>query len=452
MHWRLPMNKRNFQSLFNLALPLVITGLVSACMGFFETVFLARLSHQAMAAGALVSWLFGVFIVIIIGTLSATKVMIAHYHGANSERKITYVTRDALLLCFLIFIPSAYLFWNMAPLFLFFGQKPSLVTLTEPYLHALAWGLLPAFIVCIFTELLMGISHTRELMLFTFISVLFTLVFSIGFIFGKWYMPALGIAGAGWGVTVSYWLIMFLFIFYFFRSQRYRPYFRNVFKFHKPFYIWELIKIGLPMGMMYFVEIGFFFALTLIAGSIDAASLAANQIALQYMTILTTVIFSIAQAITVRMGYLIGAKDNQSAKEINTAGICLSVIFMSFWAIIYWLYPTLLISIDFDPHRAENQQIVVIAKQLLIVGAVFQLIEAVRISLFGALRALKDTNFTLISSIVSFWGIALPLGYGLATYFHFGVVGLWWGMTAGVCLGTLMLWWRFTAKMVDLKP
>jgi multidrug resistance protein, MATE family len=63
------MYQHDLKPLLKLALPLVLTGLVGACIGFFETVFLAHLSHKAMAAGALVSWLFGVFVVIIFGRI-----------------------------------------------------------------------------------------------------------------------------------------------------------------------------------------------------------------------------------------------------------------------------------------------------------------------------------------------------------------------------------------------
>ena len=59
------MYQHDLKPLLKLALPLVLTGLIGACIGFFETVFLAHLSHKAMAVGALVSWLFGVFVVIV---------------------------------------------------------------------------------------------------------------------------------------------------------------------------------------------------------------------------------------------------------------------------------------------------------------------------------------------------------------------------------------------------
>ncbi|MDP3562272.1 MAG: hypothetical protein Q8R83_08870 [Legionellaceae bacterium] len=66
--------KRDLYPLIRLAFPLVLTGMVGASIGFFQTVFLAHLSHEAMAAGALVSWLFGVFVVIIFGTLSSINI------------------------------------------------------------------------------------------------------------------------------------------------------------------------------------------------------------------------------------------------------------------------------------------------------------------------------------------------------------------------------------------
>lgn len=443
------IGKNDFYPLLKLASPLVITGLVGASIGFFQTVFLAHLSHEAMAAGALVSWLFGVFVVIIYGTLSSINVLISHKHGARDLRGIARVTRDGLLLAVLLTIPAIFLFWNMAPIFLFFGQKQSLALLAEPYLHALTWGLLPTFIVVALTEFVIGLGHGRVVMIFTTLSVILALFFSFSLIFGRFGMPSLGIAGAGWGTTISYWIMVFVLSIYLGTNKSYRVYLKYIFIIDKPSYIWELLKVGLPMGVMYCFEVGFFFALTLLMGSLSPQLLAANQIALQYMGTLMSVIFSLAQAITVRMGHLIGANELSSAKRASYAGLCLSIAFMSVFAVIYWLWPNLLISIDLDVNAPENALIVSYTKQLFVVSAVFQLLEAMRISLFGALRALKDTNFTLISSIISFWGIALPIGYLLASRFNFGGPGLWSGMAIGAGFSMLLLLWRFNSKIKE---
>lgn len=84
---------------------------------------------------------------------------------------------------------------------------------------------------------------------------------------------------------------------------------------------------------------------------------------------------------------------------------------------------------------------------MLLVAAVFQVFEATRISLFGALRALKDTRFTLLTSILSFWGIAIPFGYLLAKPLQLNGPGFWWGMSTGAAISVLLLFIRFKHKI-----
>ena len=443
--------KKDLYPLMKLALPLILTGLIGASIGFFQTVFLAHLGHEAMAAGALVSWLFGVFVVIIYGTLSSINVLIAHKHGAQDVRGISRVLRDGLLLAVLLSIPAIFLFWNMAPIFLLFGQKQAVVALAEPYLHALTWGLLPTFIVVALTELVIGLGHGRVVVVLTTLSVLLALFFSFTLIFGKLGMPSLGISGAGWGITISYWVMAFFFSTYLLINKHYQIFFKHLFKLDKPFYIWELVKIGLPMGIMYSFEVGFFFALTLVMGSLSPQLLAANQIALQYLGTLMGIIFSLAQAVTVRMGHLIGANDLPAATRATYTGLSMALTLMLLIAITYWLWPDFLISVDFDVSDRENALIVTYTKQLFAISALFQLLEASRITFFGALRALKDTNFTLVSSIMSFWGLALPIGYLLASRFHFGGAGLWAGMTIGAGFSMSLLFWRFNSKIQKMS-
>jgi MATE family multidrug resistance protein len=203
---------------------------------------------------------------------------------------------------------------------------------------------------------------------------------------------------------------------------------------------------------MYCFEVAFFFALTLVMGSLGSQLLAANQIVMQYMCALMMVVFSVAQAITVRMGHLLGAREPVAAKNASYTGICISGMFMGVIAIFYWIFPTFLISVDIDVHNPSNAVIVGEIKKLFAISAIFQILEAIRISLFGVLRALKDTNFTLLISIISFWCIALPVGYLLATYFELGSTGLWWGMVMGASVSVILLYWRFKSKMRHYNP
>jgi MATE family multidrug resistance protein len=439
--------KNDVYPLLKLAIPFALTSIIQSSLNFFENIFLAKLGEKVLAAGALVSWLFATLIVVLFGTFSAINIIISHKHGANDKSGIALVFRDGLLLAVLMTIPTFLLFWNVSSIFILFGQSPELAALAKLYLHALAWGLFPKFILIILFELALGLGHSRIIMIITLLSIPVYIFFSFVLIFGKFGLPALGIAGAGWGMTFADWIISFILFILLFSNKNYRPYIQFIFTLNKPSFIWEILQLGVPIGLMYCIEVGFFFAITLIMGTLGTQSLAANQITMQYLGIVANVVFSIAQAITVRMGHLLGANQVKMANRTAFVGIILSTIFMSAIAIFYWSIPKILISVDFDIHNPNYFDTVNLAVKFLFIAAFFQIFESIRIALFGALRALKDTNFTLLASITSFWCIALPIGYLFATYFHYGGAGLWWGMVIGAGFSVPLLMWRFVSKI-----
>lgn len=439
--------KNDLFPLLSLAIPLAFTGIVQSSSYFFETLFLAHLGKEVLAAGALVSWLFATFSVILFGCLSSINILVSHKYGAKEYKGIAAITRDGLLLAVISAIPIFILSWNMAPIFLLFGQPASVVAFAEAYLHALAWGILPNFVMIACLGLIIGLGYARTVMFFSFIAVSLTLFFSYVLIFGKLGFPTLGIAGAGWGMTISNIISVLVILIYVLMHKIFRVYFQSVFIFSKPSFFWELIQIGIPMGLMYCVEVGFFFALTLVMGTLGTQWLAANQIAMQYLGLLMSMIFSIAQAITIRMGHLLGAKQIHSVARVGYLGTFISATLMTFIAIIFWIFPETLISFDFNIHEPKNYDLLHYTEQLLMISPIFQILESIRISLFGALRALKDTNFTLLTSIISFWGISLPIGFFLATRLQLSGPGLWWGMVLGVSISIVLLIWRFRFKM-----
>jgi MATE family multidrug resistance protein len=115
-------------------------------------------------------------------------------------------------------------------------------------------------------------------------------------------------------------------------------------------------------------------------------------------------------------------------------------------AICYWVFPNIIIGFDLDLSNPSNQQVITYAKQFLGIAAIFQLLESIRITLFGSLRALKETHFTLLTSIISLWLIALPLGY-LLVKVGLGAMGLWYGLCLGAACSAVLLRWRYRIKI-----
>ena len=442
--------KHDAYPLLKLAIPLAMAGMIQSAVWFFESIFLAHLGPDILAAGSLVSWLFGTVAVILYGILSSINILVALKHGEQNQPAIRQIARDGLLLAIIISIPTMILFWNMSPIFLTFGQSQEVVAQAKSYLQPLAWGLVPDFIIMACLEVIIGVGYARMVLVFSTITVVLNVICSYLLIFGKFNFPALGIAGAGWGMTISYWITFVILTAYILIVKKYQQYFQQIFDLTSPVYLVELLQIGVPMGLMYCVEVAFFFALTLVMGLLGAEAQAANQVALQYLGLMMSTMFAVAQAITVRMGHLLGANDYSKAGNASRVGIFIAIIFTGLIAIVYWTMPFTLIAIDFNIHDAKNHTIVTLIVRLISVCALFQIIESVRITLFGSLRALKVTKYTMLVSIISFWCVALPIGYFIAIKMQAGAAGFWWGMIMGASVSVVLLLKRFNNKMRTL--
>jgi MATE family multidrug resistance protein len=148
------------------------------------------------------------------------------------------------------------------------------------------------------------------------------------------------------------------------------------------------------------------------------------------------------------MGHLIGANEYSRAQRTSQIGILIALIFVLVFSMIEWLMPNLMISIDFDIHLQEHQFLIKNTKSFLFLCGFFQIFEAVRLSLFGALRALKDTHFTLWCSFITFWIVALPLGLFLEQIFWNSGIGLWLGMIFANILSIIWLEMRLRKKIM----
>lgn len=444
---KISLYQNDLAPLLKLAIPLALTGIVQSATYFFETLFLAHLGKEVLAAGALVGWLFATIAVVLFGTLSSINIVVAHKFGEQDHSGICLIVRDGVWLSLFFSVAIFALCWNMAPVFLFFGQTETVVALAKSYLHALAWGIPPSFLMLAIYEWMVGLGRARTIMFFSTFTVSITIFFSYAFIFGELGLPKLGIAGAGWGITFGNVISVIVLLGYVILHKNLRAYFNKLFCFQSPSHLKELVQLGAPIGIMYSVEVGFFFVLSLIMGALGTTELAANQVGLQYLGFLMSIIFSIAQAITVRMGHLLGAKEYQRVEMAAYLGIALSVALMILVAIVFWISPETLIALDFNIHDPNNVTLLMLTKQILFISAIFQILESARIALFGALRACKDTHFTLMISILSIWCISLPLGLGFVKVFAWGGAGLWWGMVVGVAISIVLLFKRFQLKL-----
>ncbi len=432
-----------------LSLPLILTYLIQASSGFVGTVMLARLGTDALATGALVGGIYMTIVVFLFGLLAAVSVLVSQNHGAKNIEGVGLATSQGLVVSLMVTIPMVVALWFSPVLLRWSGQNPEVIALSTQYLHALIWGIIPLGFLVVIEQFLIGISKTRLVLLVSLIEVPLEIFFCYALMFGKFGFPKLGIAGLAYGFAITFILVligMWLLTAYGKHCKHFHIY--SHLKELNWSYIWELFRVGAPIGIMYIIEVAFYLVLAFLMGHFGIAKLAAHQIVSQYAGFTFMLIMGVSQAATVQVGHAVGRNDIQGVKRAAYVSQGVGMTFILLIATVYWFLPKTIMAIDINVNAAANLQLVHYALIFFAIMAFAQIGDMCRFIAIGALRGLKDTKTPLYVSAFVFWCVALPAAYFLAFKWHVGAAGLWIGLVVGIMVGAVILWIRFI-RIID---
>lgn len=91
----------------------------------------------------------------------------------------------------------------------------------------------------------------------------------------------------------------------------------------------------------------------------------------------------------------------------------------------------------------NDVEVIAISSQLLIIAAIFQLSDGVQVVSLGALRGLEDVKIPTLVTFISYWLVALPVGYIFGFTLGYGANGIWMGLLLGLTLTAIILPIRF---------
>jgi multidrug resistance protein, MATE family len=429
-------------SLF-LALPLAGAQMAQSAIAFIDTAMMGRLGSETLAAGGLGAISFGALLIIGSGLAAAVSPLAAQAHGSGQRQQVGRVIRQGFWLAVLIALPVMILIWNARPLLQGLGQQADLDQ-TQLYLRAIAWGYLPGLGFSILKDFVSAIAKPRSVIIIAILSVPLNIIGNYVLMYGKLGFPALGLAGIGWSSAIVLWSMFLALAFYIRIHPSFSPYriFHGFPKLDR-LIIQDLIHIGLPIGIILFVETGLFTVTTFLIGQMGSVPLAAHQIALETAGVTFRIPLGIAFATTIRVGHLIGQGNPQGARFAGYVGIAIGAIFMTCTGILIWTMPRPIVSLFLDVQNPANAAVVSLTQILLGIVATFQIFDGIQVIAVGALRGLKDTRVPMIIGIFAYWGIGLTSGYGFGLILGFGAVGLWWGLAIGLAVAASILTWRF---------
>lgn len=446
--------KSEIKNTLSLSIPLIASQLIYACSGFIGTAMVSQLGEDALAASVLVSMIWASLSVLFFGILNSVSVLVSHQFGAKNDKAISDIMGQAFLLG--IFISGAILLILCSmPIFLRWSAQPqSVLVLAYQYMHALLWTIPGLIVLIIIEQFLAGINRAKLVLRISMLVVPIEIPLIYLLIFGKFGLPACGVAGIGYGFAITYTGTAICLIYYLLRSTFYQRF--NIFKSINTInlhYLKELIHVGLPMGFMHVIEVSTFAVITFWIAQFGTTMLAAHQIVMQYLGFAITLVFAMSQAVTVRVGHSVGQQDITGVRYAAYVGMVLNFFCVLIIALAFYFFPTFFFRLDLDIYKPSNALLVRDASMLLSICSVLLVFDNFRIIGFGALRGLKDTRFSMFSSLIAFWIVGLSTGYLFGFVFHLQGQGIWWGLTLGIASGAGIVFMRmhYLLQRIDIK-
>lgn len=426
-----------------LFIPLLASLLAQKCMSVVNSIFMGTLGSEALAASSLGDSLCTSFYVFGMGILSAVGVFVARAYAQKNKVKVALVLYTSLVVTFIFSTLTIAILW-FAPNFLVcLGQDHIVVGKTVEYVHMIIWGLPALLSFFAMLEFSSALNHPRISVIFSALSVPLVILANSIFIYGKFGLPAMGIAGIGLSTTLVQWIVILGFYLYNLFHPKLKKYVRSFQSLFSKKVAKDLLKLGVPVGFTYVLENGMSFAATLMMGQIGTNALASHQIT----TVVTTVLcrFTMAMGITcaIRVSQKVGAKQYRDVRTTLNVNLLLGTIMAVFMGILLILFSDQIINVFINRSDSEFSNVLMQSHNYIIIGALVQLADYYLAILSGALRGLKDTFVPMWICLISYWLLGVGLGYILGFVFHLEGIGVWIGQFLGVAVGAIVLYIRF---------
>jgi len=431
---------QKIKQLLVILIPILVAQVTMFSMSFFDTVMSGQASTQDLAGVAIGSSIWIPVGAGLGGIFVALTPIVAQLIGAKREEDIAFKVVQgiylALVISALVIAVGAI---SLDPILSLMGLEDTVRRISHSYLLALAFGIPALFIYQVLRSFIDALGKTRVTMMIALLSLPINVSLNYVLIFGKFGCPALGGVGAGVASAITYWCLTFIALFVILRQTSFKSY--QVFEcfFGVSIQEWrEQLAIGLPIGFAIFVETSIFAVVALLMSQFNTVTIAAHQVAMNFATLLYMVPLSVSSALTILVGFEVGAGRHKDARQYSYLGMGMSVGMACICALILWLF-----SEQVATMYTREVAVIQMAQRFLIYALFFQFSDAIAAPIQGALRGYKDVNVTLITAFIAYWMIGLPAGYYMASYTSLGAVGYWIGLILGLAISAVGLSGRF---------
>lgn len=403
-----PALSARMKQILSQAWPVLVASWAGIAFGVIDTAMGGHSGALDLQVMALATSIYVSVFVGLMGVVHALIPILAQHFGAGHNEEVGRLWGQGLWLSAGLFMAGAVFLLHPDMWLSLSGDLDPVVRQgVKQYLLALTFALPAALAFRTIYALATAVSRTRTVMNINVASLGFKLFFNWVLMFGKLGMPAMGAAGAGLSTAITGWLMLAAGVWTVLRNPwyaRFKP------RLSRPDWraLAELLRLGIPMGGSYLIEVCAFTFMALLAARDGMYVTGAHQIMSNLAALCYMIPMALGIATSATTAQAVGARDPALARINGRAGIILTVCAALMTALLIVLGRDTLLKLYTD-----ELQVMAAATLLLMLLPFFHVGDALQCISCYLLRAYKVAVVPLLMQIVALTGVGLAGGWWL---------------------------------------
>ena len=427
-----------------MGLPLLLGQLGMIMTGFADTFMVGHYTTESLAAASFVNNIMNFMTVLCMGFSYGLTPIVSATNARGDRRGVGAIVKNAILLNMAFGIAV-----GLAMLLIYFNvekmnQPANLIPLIKPYYLVLLASMVPMLLVNTLRQFTDGIGNTRLSMWIIIGGNLLNILLNYLTIYGNFGFPELGLLGAGLSTLAARVAMAAAYIIVLSRSHRYATYVQGIRHGDIDSRISSnIFATSWPIAVQMGLETGIFSFASIMIGWLGEIPLAAYQIMLSISTIGFMVYYSLGASMSIKIAGYYGNGDIAQIRNCSVAGLHIIMACAATACLLFFFLGEPVI-------RLFTDDVAVIAVAMLVIPPLmlYQVGDALQVTYANALRGITDVRPMMITAIIAYLIVGLPLGYLLAFPCGMGIVGIYLSFAVALLLAGVLFFAKF---QIDLR-
>ncbi|MEK7353327.1 MAG: MATE family efflux transporter [Chloroflexota bacterium] len=416
-------------NLWELSWPMMVTQAITTLGPTIDMIWLGKLGAAAMAGVGVSGMVVMLVSSVRTGLQTGTRAILARSVGAGDKDAANHVANQSFVVSILFAIVTAAigLFLSRQMLQLM-GLEADVLAEGTAYLRIQLAGMVTMSFQMLSQSLMQASGDSKTPMRISIATRLFHIALAPFLIFGWWLFPRMGVSGAALTGILSQgvagaWGMWMLYS----GRTRLQLTMKN-FGFDWKM-IWRITKIGIPASIMGTERSSANLLVMWFIVPFGTAAVAAHALLERVDNFIRMPAMGLGNAAGVLAGQNLGAKQPERAEKTAWLSVGLFTGVMFVISVVVWFWPEYVVSV-FNTEPG----LVATAATFLRIQIVHFMVSGITLVLMSCLNGVGDTWAPTLNTLITLWGVQMPLAYLLSRFTTLGVFGVRWAMVIAVVI------------------